>query len=119
MTPMLHGDYLPEYTKEDVYRWMKNDLAYVGKEKSIIVFNHSLPEDTVAFKYGISDTEYIDLPAMGLKAWLYGHWHVNHVHKHKVTGVYTICTSTPACGGIDHAPSAFRVLTVDTEGNGR
>ena len=24
---------------------------------------------------------------MGLKAWLYGHWHVNHVHKHKVTGV--------------------------------
>ncbi len=20
---MLHGDYLPEYTKEDVYRWMK------------------------------------------------------------------------------------------------
>lgn len=37
MTPMLHGDYLPEYTKEDVYRWMKNDLAYVGKEKSIIV----------------------------------------------------------------------------------
>ena len=65
----------------------------------------------------MSDTEYIDLPAMGLKAWLYGHWHVNHVHKHKVTGVYTICTSTPACGGIDHAPSAFRVLTVDTEGN--
>ena len=57
------------------------------------------------------------MPAMGLKAWLYGHWHVNHVHKHKVTGVYTICTSTPACGGIDHAPSAFRVLTVDTEGN--
>ncbi len=39
---------------------MKNDLAYVGKEKSIIVFNHSLPEDTVAFKYGMSDTEYID-----------------------------------------------------------
>ena len=117
MTPMLHGDYLPEYTKEDVYRWMKNDLAYVGKEKSIIIFNHSLPEDTISFKYSISDMEYINLPAIGLKAWLYGHWHVNHMHKHKTTGVYTICTSTPACGGIDHAPSAFRVLTVDVEGD--
>ena len=85
------------YTKEDVYRWMKNDLAYVGKEKSIIVFNHSLPEDTVAFKYGISDTEYIDLPAMGLKAWLYGHWHVNHVHKHKAAGVYTCLLYTSRC----------------------
>ena len=47
---------------------MKNDFAYVGKEKSIIVFNHSLPEDTVAFKYGMSDTEYIDLPAYGIES---------------------------------------------------
>ena len=125
MTPMLHGDYAPGYTKEDVYRWMKNDLACVGKGKSVIVFNHSLPEDTTSFRYGISTTEYVDLPASGLKAWLYGHWHVNHVYKNKKengvneyesAGVYTICTSTPACGGIDHAPSAFRVLTVDTKG---
>lgn len=116
MTPMLHGDHTPGYTKEDVYRWMKNDLAYVDKRKSVIVFNHSLPEDTTTFRYGINDMEYVDLPAAGLKAWLYGHWHVNHVHKHEPTGVYTICTSTPACGGIDHAPSAFRVMTVDAKG---
>lgn len=116
MTPMLRGDFPPRYTKEDVYRWLKNDLAHVSKEKSVIVFNHSLPEDTVAFKYGISDTEYVDLPAAGLKAWLYGHWHVNHIHKHEAAGVYTICTSTPAGGGIDHAPSAFRVLTVNAKG---
>lgn len=116
MTPMLHGDHVAGYTKEDVYRWMKNDLAYVDKGKSVIVFNHSLPEDTTSFRYGISDTEYVDLPASGLKAWLYGHWHVNQIHRHEATGVYTICTSTPACGGIDHAPSAFRVLTVDAKG---
>lgn len=125
MTPMLHGDHAPGYTKEDVYRWMKNDLACVDKGKSVIVFNHSLPEDTTSFRYGISATEYVDLPASGLKAWLYGHWHVNHVYKnkkenrvneHEAAGVYAICTSTPACGGIDHAPSAFRVLTVDAKG---
>lgn len=116
MTPMLHGDFPPRYRKEDVYRWLKNDLAHVSKDKSVILFNHSLPEDTTSFKFGISDTEYVDLPAVGLKAWLYGHWHVNHIHRHETTGVYTICTSTPACGGIDHAPSAFRVLTVDAKG---
>lgn len=115
VTPMLHGDTPPDYTKEDVYRWMKNDLAHVGKGKSIMVFNHSLPEDTVSFKYGQSNKEQIDLPAMGLKVWLYGHWHVNHIHKHQKTGVYTICSSTPACGGIDHAPSAFRVITVNSK----
>lgn len=116
MTPMLHGDFPPRYRKEDVYCWLKNDLAHVSKDKSVILFNHSLPEDTTSFKFGISDTEYVDLPAVGLKAWLYGHWHVNHIHRHETTGVYTICTSTPACGGIDHAPSAFRVLTVDAKG---
>ena len=58
----------------------------------------------VAFKYGMSDTEYIDLPAMGLKAWLYGHWHVNHVHKHKVTGVYTICYMTVQSRFITNIP---------------
>lgn len=116
MTPMLHGDYSPYYTKEDVYHWLKNDLAHTDKRKSVIVFNHSISEDTLSFKYGISDTEYIDLPAAGLKAWLYGHWHVNQMYRHEPTGVYTICTPSPACGGIDHALSSFRVLTVDAKG---
>lgn len=116
MTPMLHGDHAPGYTKEDVYRWMKNDLVQVDKGKSVIVFNHSIAEDTLSFRYGISDTEYIDLPAADLKAWLYGHWHVNQMYEHESAGVYTICTSSPSCGGIDHALSAFRVLTVDAKG---
>lgn len=116
MTPMLHGDYPPRYTKEDVYRWLKNDLAHVDKNKSVIVFNHSIAKDTLSFRYGISDTEYIDLPAAGLKAWFYGHWHVNQMYKHEEAGVYTICTSSPACGGIDHTLSAFRVLAVDSKG---
>ena len=86
---MLHGDYLPEYTKEDVYRWMKKSILLMEARRSRSLFSIiARREDTVAFKYGMSDTEHIDLPAMGLKAWLYGHWHVNHVHKHKVTGVY-------------------------------
>lgn len=116
MTPMLHGDYRPGYRKEDVYHWLKNDLALVEKGKPIVVFNHSIPEDTIAFHYGISPAEYIDLPARGVKHWLYGHWHIHHHTKHMPTGMNLICTATPAGGGIDHATSAFRVLTVDEKG---
>ncbi|WP_455674262.1 outer membrane protein assembly factor BamB family protein [Phocaeicola sp.] len=116
VTPMFGGDYWPSYRKKDVYQWIKNDLKYVPKSKSIIVFNHSIADDTESFKLNISDTEFVDLQAHNLKAWFYGHWHVNHIHKHEKTGVYSICSSTPIRGGIDHAASAFRVLTVDPKG---
>ena len=32
VTPMAGGDHQPGYTKEDVYRWLKNDLAQVPQE---------------------------------------------------------------------------------------
>lgn len=116
VTPMYGGDHLPGYRKEDVYRWIKNDLKYVPKDKPVFVFNHDIGSDTESFKLKINETDFVDLPAHNLKAWLYGHWHVNHIHQHAKTGVYSICTSTPVRGGIDHASSAFRVLTVDPKG---
>lgn len=115
-TPMSGGDYWPSYKTEDVYRWLKNDLEQVSKEKSIIVFNHSILNDSGSFKFGANDTECIDLAEHRLKGWFYGHWHVNHIHKH-ANGVRSVCTSTPIRGGIDHAASAFRVLTVDPKGD--
>ena len=42
MTPMLNGDYHPSYTKEDVYHWLKNDLAHLPKGTPIIMFCHNL-----------------------------------------------------------------------------
>jgi outer membrane protein assembly factor BamB len=120
VTPMPYGDYQPSFKKEDVYNWLKNDLKYVSKNKSIIIFNHSVPNDKAnayeTFKLGINDTDSIDLVSHHLKAWFYGHWHVNHIQKSKVNDVYTVCTATPIRGGIDHASSAFRVLTVYPNG---
>lgn len=117
VTPMFGGDHAPSYRKADVYRWMQNDLKQMEKGKPVYVFNHSVAEDTDSFQLKISDTESVDLPANNLKAWLYGHWHVNHIHEHAKTGVRSICSSTPIYGGIDHAASAFRVLTVDARGD--
>lgn len=115
VTPMLGGDYQPDYTKKDVYEWLKNDLKYVSKEKAVYIFNHDLLTADERMLYQLSDNEFIDLDKHNLKAWIYGHWHVNHIHKHR--SAYSVCTSTLACGGIDHASSAFRVFSVDGKGD--
>ncbi len=117
VTPMYGGDHWPSYRKKDVYAWMVNDLKYVPKSKAIYLFNHSIADDMEHFRLSLNEKEYIDLPAHNLKAWLYGHWHVNHVHRHPATGVCSICSSTPVYGGIDHASSAFRVMHIDGKGD--
>lgn len=115
VTPMLGGDYKPGYTKEDVYRWLKNDLAQVPQGKPIVVFNHDLLTYGDQFIYGINDQEQINLNEHNLKAWVYGHWHINYMKKQG--DVYSISTATLDKGGIDHSTSAFRVLHVDKKGD--
>lgn len=115
VTPMLGGDHAPGYTKEDVYRWLKNDLAQIPQGKPIVVFNHDLLTNDNDFIYGISDTEQIHLNQHNLKAWVYGHWHINYMKKQG--DVYSISTATLDKGGIDHSTSAFRVMHVDKKGD--
>jgi outer membrane protein assembly factor BamB len=117
VTPMLAGDYKPSYTKEDVYRWMKNDLQLVDPSSNLVVFNHNLLTMGDEFIYGISETEQINLGAHNLKAWIYGHWHSNyHIH-HGNSGIVSFCTAPPNKGGIDHSVSNFPVYEIDGEGN--
>jgi outer membrane protein assembly factor BamB len=116
VTPMLGGDYKPSYTKADVYRWMKNDLQYVDKKKNIVIFNHDLLTFGNDFVYGINDKEQINLNEHNLKAWIYGHWHINYMKKHGNTGIVSVCASTPDKGGIDHSSSNFVVYEMDQQG---
>lgn len=115
VTPMLGGDHAPSYKKEDVYRWMKNDLAQVSADKAVMVFNHDLLTYNDEFIYGINDKEFINLNEHNLKAWIYGHWHINYMKKQG--DVYSISTATLDKGGIDHSTSAFRVMHVDSKGD--
>ncbi|RHO74001.1 hypothetical protein DW083_04150 [Parabacteroides sp. AF48-14] len=117
VTPMAGGDHQPGYTKEDVYRWLKNDLAEVPAGKPVIAFNHDLLTSGDKFVFGISDSEQINLNEHNLKAWLYGHWHNHFVRKQG--DVLTISTATLDKGGIDHSTSAFRVIDVDRKGDVR
>ncbi len=116
VTPMLGGDYRPSYKKEDVYRWLKNDLAQVDPSKNLVVFNHDLLTLNDQFIYGISDSEQINLNEHKLKAWIYGHWHINYMKKHGNTGIVSVCASPPDKGGIDHSSSNFMVYEMNEAG---
>lgn len=115
VTPMTGGDYRPGYTRTEVARWMKNDLAQVTGDKSVIVFNHDLLTYGDEFIYKGQDSVEVNLDAHRLKAWIYGHWHNNYMKKQGA--VYTVSTAAPDKGGIDHSPACFRVMHVDTKGN--
>lgn len=111
VTPIDHGDNPTDYTQRDVYNWLKNDLAMMKKDQSLILFNHDLftSGDTFVFK---ADNEHIlDFRTFNTKAQIYGHMHYNYVRNQK--GIYTICTSTLDKGGIDHSPSSFRDIKID------
>jgi outer membrane protein assembly factor BamB len=116
VTPMLSGDYKPSYTKADVYRWMKNDLRYVDNKKNVVVFNHDLLTFGNDFVYGINEQEKINLNEHNLKAWIYGHWHINYMRKHGNTGIISVCASPPDKGGIDHSSSNFIVYEMNKDG---
>lgn len=119
VTPMPGGDHAPSYRMNEVFTWVANDLKHVGNDKAIYLFNHTIPGECGCpdFKYKLKNGEVVDLTAHNIKAWLYGHWHVNHIYRHPDSNVAVICSSTPVYGGIDHASSAFRVMNIDAKGD--
>lgn len=108
VTPMAYGDHKPAFDTAVLYKWLKNDLAAVSDGMSVVVFNHDLQCRDGKFLFGD-----VDLLKHNLKAWIYGHWHINYV---KYFGdVATISTSADK-GGIDHSAATFRRVNVDGEG---
>ncbi|TFH47535.1 MAG: hypothetical protein E4G92_05025, partial [Bacteroidia bacterium] len=117
VTPMLAGDYQPSYNKEDVYRWMKNDLLQADPAKNVVIFNHNLLTMEENFIYGINENERINLNEHNLKAWIYGHWHSNYLIRHGNSGIISVCTAPPNKGGIDHSPENFPVYEINEKGD--
>lgn len=114
VTPMMGGDYRPSYRPAEVYEWLKNDLAQIPSGKPVILFGHDLSVTGDTFVLKLKDGQ-LNLDSYNLKAWLYGHWHISHVYKHKKA--YSICSLTPIRGGIDHSPASYRVMNIDAQGN--
>lgn len=112
VTPIAYGDNTPRYTRDNVWRWLANDLKQVDDNKKVVIFNHDFCPDENGFtvRYGLSK---LDLRKEGLLAWVFGHWHYNYMNE--VDGVFNITTARPDTGGIDSSLSALR--EVSFEGN--
>lgn len=108
VTPMAGGDYKPSYTVDEVYQWLKNDLAMKAPGKALVIFNHDVLSTGNELYFGPDEAHRLNLRDYDLKAWVYGHFHVNYVRNQ--AGVYTICSAPPDKGGIDHSVGAFREI---------
>ncbi|MCF6358306.1 MAG: PQQ-binding-like beta-propeller repeat protein, partial [Draconibacterium sp.] len=116
VTPRRGGDHKPSYNTAQVFNWLVNDLAHTDKSKNVVVFNHDLltfGEQVIFSRRG--DKE-INLNEHNLKAWIYGHWHINFRKQHGENGPVSVCASPPDKGGIDHSPSNFLVFDIDKNG---
>ena len=114
VTPMSGGDHYPSYTREQVARWLANDLAQVEEHTPVVVFNHDYLTTGNDFVYG-NDNFSVNLNDHNLKGWIYGHLHINNMRRQGE--VMNICTSTVDKGGIDHSTSAYRVIHVNRNGD--
>ncbi|MET2983709.1 outer membrane protein assembly factor BamB family protein [Aureibaculum conchae] len=117
ITPMMGGDFTPGFDHEDIGGWLQNLLAIYDKEQPKMFFNHDLLTNGDSFVFKKNKKESIVLEDYSLKAWLYGHWHINMVKTHGKSGIVSYSTATLAKGGIDHSPSSFRVINVNKDGN--
>lgn len=115
VTPMLGGDYAPSYSRQELLNWMKSDLAQVEKGKQVVLFNHDLWFWGDDFVFKTKGGDQIDFADHGLKAIVYGHWHISYC-KRFPSGVGTYSSSTPDKGGIDHGASSFRLFHAGKNG---
>ena len=116
VTPMRSGDFKPSYTPDQVYNWLVNDLKNSDPSMNLVVFNHDLLTFGDEFVFKAKGGKRLNFNEHNLKAWIYGHWHINFMKKHGDTGIISVCSSTPDKGGIDHSPSNFMVYDVSKEG---
>lgn len=117
ITPMMGGDFAPGFTREEIGEWLQNLLDTYPKKLPKYFFNHDLLTNSENFDFKIDENNSIRLNDYNLKAWLFGHWHINMTKTHGLSDIKSYSTATAAKGGIDHSPSSFRVINVDKKGN--
>ena len=116
--PMKEGDYGPSYTHNAVADWMRNDLAYVPKDRPVVLFSHMLTHNESASdmgrKIGSGPGEFDIAANCNLSAFVYGH--VHHSFFRRRGKVALVSSSAPCMGGIGHDPALYRTVHVSEDG---
>lgn len=110
---LMKGEKKSGYQESDQWIWLSEDLNKCAEGKKVIVLCHDACKwDYDNYQIHMEDIS-LDLKQKGLIAWLYGHYHINLLHKRN--GVYNICASRPDSGGIDSSSSGIRKVAVSGE----
>ena len=110
---LMKGEKKSGYQELDQWLWLSEDLKQCAAGKKVIVLCHDACKwDYENYHIQTEDIS-IDLKQQGLIAWLYGHYHINLLHKRN--DVYNICASRPDSGGIDSSSSGIRKVAVSGE----
>ncbi|NPA35898.1 MAG: PQQ-binding-like beta-propeller repeat protein [Chlorobi bacterium] len=115
VTPVTAGDHKPSYTPEQIYNWLVNDLKNTDPSMNLVVFNHDLLTFDGEFIFKSKNGK-LNFNEHNLKAWIYGHWHINFLKNYGDNGLISVCSSTPDKGGINHSPSNFLVYDISADG---
>lgn len=112
VTPIQNGDYPSCYSDSDRWKWLENDLTFMGKDKKLVIFNHSnSPEKDFDLSCGMHR---LDLKKHNCIAWVFGHYHYNCVYEED--GILNISTARPDVGGIDSSAAGMRLIDINEEG---
>ena len=113
VTPFIGwADYKSGYNDKDKWKWLENDLANIDPDMKVVIFNHTKsPSEDYVISFSGKD---LDLKKHNLIAWVYGHYHNNHVEMQN--GVLSVSTARPDCGGIDQSVSGARLINVNAAG---
>ncbi len=87
--------------------WFEKDLAMLGKDKPVVVFQHYPP----------TSKELRRFDKLNIQSVFTGHWHSERVVKSEKT--ISISTPTFYMGGIDFSPAGFKVVDIAADGTMR
>lgn len=114
VTPMLMGDAKPSFTTDDVYNWMRMDLATIPEGTPVVIFNHAVMGGGSDL-FLKTDNQTLDLSKYNVIGYIYGHNHINY-HYRNDFGCQLICSVAPNKGGNDHSPASFRIFSASSAG---
>ena len=105
--PIKGGDAPSRYESEDSNIWLSNDLASLPENTKTVIFCHEILKEMDDFTLKVGE-ETLDLPALGVKLWICGHYHNNFRYTKK--GITVLSTARPDVGGIDSSPAGTRLV---------
>ena len=107
VSPMTYGEVPLPYKLENYGDWLAKLLTIFPVNQPKVMLGH-YPLNIGRQMLIKTSTGEIDPEQYNLKAFFYGHNHINRVRRYENSDLASYCVSTPNHGGISHDPNSIR-----------